>query len=229
MESLWTYLHDRLGWTSVRENLTYAGMMQLSALMCRWPRPSELARLAKAAGEKPIPYWVLEVELHPPNGEGGHVFWSGFVGSKGSNLTHLTKKYDLLYVWLKAPKLTIYGISKESVYAAAEDDMVRVLNPTVADAVEKKLEDSKLRVDTEWTFYPDPRTDDKITGKAKFRPNKSRPRSKDAPKSLAKPLNPDAPAFTPKQTQSKSKSSSGTRIPIWKDGPEGGQYPLKSM
>jgi len=82
--------------------LEYRGLERLSNILCRWPRPSEVARLFKINNG----VWKLErctVTMDLPS----IAERSKFVGKMGASLTALTKKYNLMYAWLQTDGDTV--------------------------------------------------------------------------------------------------------------------------
>lgn len=117
IEGLRRYLGDK-GVSIPDDMLTYRGMETASAVLCRWPRPSELARIAEAAGAGELHVWraAVTLKLDEP---------SKWVGMRGSNLIALTMAHDLLYAWLQDGRtLFLYGPTKGSVLAASKNKHV---------------------------------------------------------------------------------------------------------
>ncbi len=110
------------GITSFDKIMKYSSLVTASKILCRFPRPSELARVAvelgvldKTAGR---PYWRACVHLEGTNA-------AKLVGTNGANLIAFTKKHDLLYTWLKKSGpmnfcLCIYAKKEADVTSAAE-------------------------------------------------------------------------------------------------------------
>ena len=107
--------------------LTYAGMHRAAAVLCRWPRPSELARVIKAAGLGQMQYRIYKVVFNPVAG----VDVGEIVGKLGANLIRITEEHDLLYAWVHTSKgvgeLYLYSIGRNSMAKcmAAENDFFK--------------------------------------------------------------------------------------------------------
>jgi hypothetical protein len=144
------------GYRSFSQMIEHASLAEASNVLCRWPRPSELAQMAKASGSEDMHVWraTVEVGLRDPG---------GFVGTYGSNLSDLTERTGLLYVWLhsthsnnknnrKTHRLYLYGTSRRVVTEAAKDAFVAeaavdkpvVVRVRIGDALEWEGKGSDL-------------------------------------------------------------------------------------
>lgn len=98
-EALHEYLMDN-GVLSPSDVLTYGAMKTASDILCRWPRPSELAQLLvryqrNADVSVDFTYYTGVFGVTGRN-------IGGFVGKLGERFIHLMKQYDLMYVWLSS-------------------------------------------------------------------------------------------------------------------------------
>lgn len=102
--------------------LTYEGLNELSKVLCRWPRPSEVSRLFRLTnGGLTLKRVSIEMDLPRQSDR------AKFVGKMGENLNVLTKKYNLMYAWLhtsgSSTHLHLYGI-RSNPHEAAESSYV---------------------------------------------------------------------------------------------------------
>ena len=101
LAAMWRHLM-KIGYETVDDVFTRTGLEACHDVLCRWPRPSELGRLAKMQGES-LEYWLCEVPLVEDTSV------AKFVGKQGVHLIRLCEEYDLLYAWVKDDKLFIYA------------------------------------------------------------------------------------------------------------------------
>ena len=112
-------LRDYFG-GDVRRLLSYEGMQDASHVLCRWPRPSELARVIAASGQGSMTYRSFKVvfEAKAP--------LHSIIGPVGKHLNDLTKNNDLLYAWIKRRKeegkaeLFLYAIDSPGTPSSAK-------------------------------------------------------------------------------------------------------------
>lgn len=107
---------------SSNELLTHRGMSKAAELMCRWPRPSELAVMVGHMGDMsaPLSYHRMSVRVSQLSkakgkgqGEGGNV--GQFVGPLGNNFNRISKQCDLMYMWLhNGVTLDMYAMHLEN-------------------------------------------------------------------------------------------------------------------
>ena len=85
--------------------------------MCRWPRPSEIKKLSNSYG-KSFTYYRGTMYLSNASTQA----YSKFVGPLGKNFTDLTKRFGLLYIWIKksanSKELYVYATTKQAVSKA---------------------------------------------------------------------------------------------------------------
>ena len=125
VEGLLLYMRDN-GFESFPAMITAMGLKAAAGVLCRWPRPTELALLAETA-DKTNKLWVyrLKVEVAPASP-------SKFVGVHGANLYDLTERNGLLYAWLATTSLQgkkklylyLYGTTRQQVIEASKDSFV---------------------------------------------------------------------------------------------------------
>lgn len=105
--------------------MRYSALKTADKILCRFPRPSELARVAIEMGvlDKSMgkPYWRACVHLDH-TGDKQKKNAGKLVGIKGANLISLTEEHDLLYAWLKHEDVRKYCLC---VYAKKEADVRR--------------------------------------------------------------------------------------------------------
>ena len=135
--SLWGYLQSE-GFATVNSVFTRAGLDACNSVLCRWPRPSEIGRMAVTNGEK-LAYHLMKV---PVEGD-----MADMVGRQGANLIELTEDYDLLYAWVKGntkgAALWIYARTPKQLFAADGSDLVNAFRKTVIDANTGEKKDKK--------------------------------------------------------------------------------------
>lgn len=95
--------HLNINESNVEDLFKYDTMKRLSdELLCRWPRPSELTKIARILSDGDSSYLnsldfftgILHVEAKS-EGEFGKI-----VGKLGRNFNSLTDEFDLMYIWL---------------------------------------------------------------------------------------------------------------------------------
>lgn len=94
------FLADRHDVDDVETLKTHAALSGASEVLCRWPRPKEIARLAKMmdpAADTTYYTGLLFLRADDSSAIGS------LVGPKGRNLNQLTKRYGLLYIWVSSP------------------------------------------------------------------------------------------------------------------------------
>ena len=74
--------------------VTYDGMAKIADVLCRWPRPAELGKVARTLG-RVIKYRVTRVPFV------ANVPIGLIAGRLGGNLIRLTRGHDLMYAWIK--------------------------------------------------------------------------------------------------------------------------------
>jgi hypothetical protein len=122
VEGLLLYMRDNK-FKSFPDMITKKGLEAAAGVLCRWPRPAELALLAKKAGEPDLWVYRLKVEVAPASP-------GKFVGVHGANLYALTERNGLLYAWLATMKdekkvyLYLYGTTRQQVIDASKDSFV---------------------------------------------------------------------------------------------------------
>ncbi len=109
--------------------LTYAGMAQIAEVLCRWPRPRELAAVAlhkdfrdlvtltEHSGRKHLVYFRSVVSFRREEGYP----MSKLIGPKGQNLVALTEGKDLLYAWCSLGKLFLYASDRAQLLEAVKE------------------------------------------------------------------------------------------------------------
>ncbi|OYV74868.1 MAG: hypothetical protein B7Z66_15030 [Chromatiales bacterium 21-64-14] len=97
INALWDYLTSTGYFNSASDIFTREGLEACNEVLCRWPRPSEIGRMAVNNGEK-IEYYLLRF---PVVGE-----ISELVGKQGEYMNDLCEKYDLMYAWVKTTPVT---------------------------------------------------------------------------------------------------------------------------
>ena len=119
--------------------LTYQTCSVASDILCRWPRPSELARVIaldtldftpsnkKNALPISVGYFLGKVPLALVDGKK----WGDFVGKKGATLNALTKNHELLYSWLKDNTLYLYAFPNKKAILNAVNDIEKNLTHLV--------------------------------------------------------------------------------------------------
>lgn len=121
LAGLWDWLNSN-GRVSMKDVLTHAGMTNISTILCRWPRPSELGRMAVNFAGEDITYhrMIMTLEASRPDSA-----FSALIGTRGSNFYDITKKNDLMYLWLhksgegERRYLYIYATSRKKVMATS--------------------------------------------------------------------------------------------------------------
>ena len=122
--------------------MTYKGMAAAARVLCRWPRPSELARIVAAADMPPMEYTRMTVtfEAKIPIGK--------LIGPKGQHLINLTHNHRLLYAWVKKLdgrgaiyELTVYSIN-DPVPAGQRAKAVPNMNTKCTLAIEDFLKNN---------------------------------------------------------------------------------------
>ena len=108
LASLWDHLKNKHDITTVNKAFTRKGLEACHAALCRWPRPSELGRIAAKRGEK-VKYFLCKVPVE------GDI--SKLVGREGIFLIQMCEEYDLLYAWVKGGKLWIYARTEDAAIA----------------------------------------------------------------------------------------------------------------
>ena len=109
--------------TTPEKVLKYTTNFSLSKVLCRWPRPSELARMLYVLGHEEAMYYHLRQTVSIPK-DVKHG-WGTVVGNKGKNLYEVTEQSDILYAWLhrkgsKTAVIHLYGGTRESVIDALD-------------------------------------------------------------------------------------------------------------
>lgn len=95
---LYEWAVDKWGNQDVlNELLTYDGLSQAASVLCRWPRPSELARVVAHERDTPLEYVRFITKFTVNDGASINTV----IGRGGSKLIDLTKKNDLIYAWIK--------------------------------------------------------------------------------------------------------------------------------
>jgi hypothetical protein len=102
--------------------LSYNGLEEASKVLCRWPRPSELAVMAKQQNIKGVNFFKVTAKVDHPNNSNfdAQKMRSKFVGEMGSNFASVGRDYHLMYVWLHENELIIYGKDKDDCMQALE-------------------------------------------------------------------------------------------------------------
>ena len=118
VRGLHRYLKDKIKGASkhIDNVLVYNVLKKLSdQVLCRFPRPSELNRLAKLMGHTRGLRGVRRTVTLRGSGLG----FGAFVGPLGQNFARLTKDLDLLYLWLDkgddrdTRKLHMFSVSSD--------------------------------------------------------------------------------------------------------------------
>lgn len=110
----------------VADILTYKACEVASRVLCRWPRPSELARILAIFGFDKVSYACLKVGVILAGEADGDPErkWGRLIGSGGKNLVAMTQRHDLLYVWMhsqgRRATLLLYGADPATVLAGLE-------------------------------------------------------------------------------------------------------------
>lgn len=144
IEGLSEYMKDELNERVMTPNvaLTYDACETASVALCRWPRPSELARVIAldafdGKGARPsrsaalpisVAYVLAKVKLSLVKGNK----WGDFVGKEGANLNSITKDAGLIYAWLKGGVLYLYGYPNKTAILSA----IAAIKADDADVVE---------------------------------------------------------------------------------------------
>lgn len=110
-----------------RDLFSYETLSKLKAVLCRWPRPSELRALMKKIDPnyKPLFYMVKMKVITTVAPESAYKIFSTLVGKEGQNFIERTKQDGILYVWLENDKdpstrhVRIYGVQEKQVKQAA--------------------------------------------------------------------------------------------------------------
>lgn len=106
--------------------LTYQGLFAASQALCRWPRPSELGRLAVMGGLKPFAYSVAvapvryDAELdrrtsknQMPWQEQDRTARARLVGQLGANFAAIAASFrSVLYIWLHPDGVYVYALTE---------------------------------------------------------------------------------------------------------------------
>lgn len=116
------------GIRTVRGLLTYNGMANAAKVMCRWPHPQEVARIAKSLSPRnSLPtIYCLQVKLRYEEGGDLYKKLSMFVGPLGSNFAQMGLDYGLMYVWLETDDETdthtlyMYALKEDALYNALQ-------------------------------------------------------------------------------------------------------------
>ena len=101
--------------------LSYDGLERVSKAICRWPRPSEIARVLKDAR---IKYAMASASFSLTSGSLGRV-----IGSKGANLIDFTRKHGLLYAWVQSqasgPRILLFYTTDDGMIAEKDEKAVK--------------------------------------------------------------------------------------------------------
>ena len=103
--------------------LTYAGMEEIASVLCRWPRPRELAMVAFHENFKDMVKWSSGSKLAKSDTRELHYFrcrvlfdlegdpprYGDMIGPKGANLVALTRDNDLMYAWYDGATMMLYA------------------------------------------------------------------------------------------------------------------------
>ncbi len=154
-----------IGYDTVKKILTYDALDKASKVLCRWPRPSELARVAglignvihKPGGAVTLPLNLSYYSASIPMKHDGDPKYMGydkaaFVGTLGANMIKHTKSLGLLYMWLheasKVPKAN--GILDGMLFAYATN--LKTLQDALPE-ISEWASDHNLRVDEHKVHY----------------------------------------------------------------------------
>jgi hypothetical protein len=179
---------------SPEDVLSYTTSFLLSKVLCRWPRPSELARILYVLGHEDAPYYHLRqsISIQKDVKKG----WGTVVGEKGKNLNEVTEESNILYAWLhksgsKKAVLHLYGGTRESVIDALDKFKNHAVVSEIINDVDSKVNIRKRYVrkdfNDDFTFDHEAKP---------FRPKK---------------LNPDAKPFQPGSVPELARRASGGR------------------
>jgi hypothetical protein len=133
--SLFTHLKKEgysFGASGSRNITSYTGLEAASKVLCRWPRPSELGRMAKAQNVKNINFFKVVARVLFVKASSQSAFGksnalavresrSKLVGPMGSRFASICRKHDLMYLWLHDNELVIYAKDKDDCMRALAD------------------------------------------------------------------------------------------------------------
>lgn len=98
VQGMMRYLREERAIDGMEDLLTHRAMSAAAQVLCRWPRPSELARAIQGMNPgkraKEAFYFSNTVKV-----KGSGI--GRFIGKNGVNLYRLTEAADLLYIWVK--------------------------------------------------------------------------------------------------------------------------------
>lgn len=138
------YLQDTDTVSEVGDLFTYTSMMVAQNVLCRWPRPSELAEMAYMFDNKADTVYYT-----------GIVYVQGddvpmLVGKDGAQFASITERFNLLYMWMsRVPKndgRTFEGTHQSIfVYSKNPDSIIEALS-NINDVVVPELQNAGFDV-----------------------------------------------------------------------------------
>lgn len=108
------------------ELLSHNGMAKAAQLMCRWPRPSELAHMVSSMKGPRQPFYyrmTIQIALMNPRATDRTTtkVISNFVGPMGMNFNRISEERDLMYMWLHTNRLVMYAVDMDYLTQALAD------------------------------------------------------------------------------------------------------------